>query len=79
VRGVLAAVNGTEDSDTVGCMVGAMLGAEVGASRLPVPWQQSLEDPDGVRSLISRIPLTERRSRGPAQGWLPGLDLRGKA
>jgi len=40
--GVLAAINAGGDTDTVGCLVGAMIGATVGLGGIPPAWEAGL-------------------------------------
>jgi ADP-ribosylglycohydrolase len=51
---VTLAVNLGGDTDTIGCMAGAIAGARYGHEALPVPWQETLENgPLGRDFLIS--------------------------
>ncbi|MCK9356239.1 MAG: ADP-ribosylglycohydrolase family protein [Dehalococcoidia bacterium] len=47
-RGVLMAVNHDGDSDSTGCITGAILGAQLGHEALPSPWVVQLESSAGI-------------------------------
>ncbi len=47
-EGTLAAVNITGDSDTTGCLTGALLGASLGREAIPGAWIAQLEDSDEI-------------------------------
>ncbi|NVB39187.1 ADP-ribosylglycohydrolase family protein [Pseudenhygromyxa sp. WMMC2535] len=62
-HGLVTAVNLGGDTDTIGAMVGAILGARVGVGEIPMSWLDSLEA-TGV--LIDRVDLIQdRESREP--------------
>jgi ADP-ribosylglycohydrolase len=63
-EGVLAAVNITGDSDTTGCLVGALLGAALGYGALPPAWLEDLED----REIIEQLAEELRRTYPPESG-----------
>ncbi|HTK05495.1 MAG TPA: ADP-ribosylglycohydrolase family protein [Candidatus Eisenbacteria bacterium] len=46
--GVIEAVNAGKDTDTVGSMVGAMLGSQVGLGGIPKQWIDGLREKDGI-------------------------------
>ncbi len=48
---VLAAVNHSGDSDSTGCITGAILGAVHGVEVLPEPWIAQLESASGIRAV----------------------------
>lgn len=48
VEGTLAAINITGDSDTTGCLTGALLGASLGREAIPQAWVGSLEGSKGI-------------------------------
>lgn len=50
-EGVLAAVNHSGDSDTVGCLTGAILGAILGERAIPSRWVVQLEDNLRIKKL----------------------------
>jgi ADP-ribosylglycohydrolase len=54
-RGTLAAVNITGDSDTTGCLTGALLGASLGESALPLAWLDELEDAAEIAQLAGDV------------------------
>ena len=55
VAGVLAAVNITGDSDTTGCLTGALLGARLGESVIPIEWLDELEDASSIAQLAEDV------------------------
>ncbi len=55
VGGVLAAVNITGDSDTTGCLAGALLGARLGESAIPIEWLDELEDASSIAQLAEDV------------------------
>lgn len=55
VEGTLAAVNITGDSDTTGCLTGALLGAALGEDALPAEWLDVLEDAEELTLLADRL------------------------
>lgn len=55
VEGVLAAVNITGDSDTTGCLTGAILGAALGEHSVPQEWARGVENADGLVALADTL------------------------
>ena len=54
-RAVLAAVNHSGDSDSTGCMTGAVLGTKLGCDSLPQSWVDQLESSSGIRALAGDL------------------------
>ena len=52
---VLTAVNSPGDSDSLGAITGAFVGARVGVSGIPKRWVQQVEDSAGLEVLASRV------------------------
>lgn len=59
-RAVLMAVNTDGDSDTIGCIVGAILGARLGLSAIPEEWSSQVEQADSLLHLGSRLYAARR-------------------
>jgi ADP-ribosylglycohydrolase len=55
VKTVLLAVNSPGDSDSLGCMAGALSGAFLGASAIPTEWMEQVEDSQGLEVLTQRV------------------------
>jgi len=55
IGGTLTAVNITGDSDTTGCLTGALLGAAMGDSSLPVTWIDDLESAARIAQLAEDL------------------------
>ena len=53
--GVLAAVNHSGDSDSTGCITGAILGAALGVDAIPQSWLEQLESTSGIRALADDL------------------------
>lgn len=53
--GVLAAVNHSGDSDSTGCITGAILGAALGVDAIPQTWLVQLESTSGIRALADDL------------------------
>lgn len=53
--GVLAAVNHSGDSDSTGCITGALLGAKLGCDAPPRTWVDQLESSSGIRALAADL------------------------
>ena len=53
--GIVAAVNMGEDTDTVGAVTGAVVGARFGVSGLPDRWLETVERADELRELAERL------------------------
>lgn len=62
---VLAAVNHSGDSDSTGCITGAILGTLHGAEALPVPWLAQLESSAGIRAVAHDLFRVVREGREP--------------
>jgi ADP-ribosylglycohydrolase len=60
---IRCAVNHGGDSDTVGCIAGALLGARLGEDALPRPWLEALERADAIRDLADRLVAARERLR----------------
>lgn len=54
-KAVLEAVNSPGDSDSIACMAGALVGATVGFSNIPLTWVEYLEDKEGLENLTNRV------------------------
>lgn len=54
-KAVLLAVNSPGDSDSLGAITGALVGAGVGLSGIPKRWVEQVEDTEGLRDLGERI------------------------
>jgi ADP-ribosylglycohydrolase len=54
-KAVLLAVNSPGDSDSLGAITGALVGARVGLSGIPERWVDTVEDKEGLEVLASRI------------------------
>lgn len=52
---VLTAVNSPGDSDSLGAITGALMGARVGISGIPKHWVQQVEDSAGLEVLAHRV------------------------
>ena len=48
---VIAAVNHSGDSDSTGCITGAILGASLGVDEIPLPWVNNIEDYDRIKKI----------------------------
>ena len=55
VKTVLLAVNSPGDSDSLGCMAGALSGAFLGAQGIPTEWIELVEDHQGLETLAQRV------------------------
>ena len=53
--GVLASVSHGGDSDSTGCICGAILGTKLGVEAIPAPWIQSVESSRYLRELGERL------------------------
>jgi len=53
--GVLAAVNHSGDSDSTGCIAGALLGTALGVEAIPPTWLAQLESSSGIRALADDL------------------------
>ena len=62
---VLMAVNHSGDSDSTGCITGAILGALHGAEALPVPWVARLESVAGIRAVAQDLFRVVREGTEP--------------
>lgn len=62
VEGTLAAVNITGDSDTTGCLAGALLGAVLGEVALPAHWVEGLEGSERIGGTAERLAGIARQS-----------------
>ena len=60
---VRCAVNHGGDSDTVGCIAGALAGARLGERGLPPAWLDALERADEIRDLADRLAGARDRLR----------------
>lgn len=59
-RAVLVAVNTDGDSDTMGCIAGALLGARLGLHAIPQEWSGAVEQADSLLHLGSRLYAARR-------------------
>jgi len=57
------AVNHGGDSDTVGCIAGALAGARLGERALPPAWLDALEGADEIRDVADRLTAARERLR----------------
>ncbi len=62
---VLAAVNHSGDSDSTGCITGAILGAVHGVEVLPQPWVAQLESASGIRAVAHDLYRVVREGIDP--------------
>jgi len=62
---VLMAVNHSGDSDSTGCIVGAILGALHGIEALPQPWVAQLESVSGIRAVAHDLFRVVREGMEP--------------
>lgn len=60
---VRCAVNHGGDSDTVGCIAGALSGGRLGEGALPAAWLEALEPADKIRDLADRLVTARERLR----------------
>ncbi len=69
--GVVRAVKGGGDTDTVGAIAGALLGARYGGSTIPARWRRPLHGWPGLRSrdLVRMAVMTTRGGRSTSSGW----------
>lgn len=69
--GVVRAVNGGGDTDTVAAIAGALLGARHGGSAVPARWRRLLHGWPGLRArdLVTLAVLTVRGGRPTRGGW----------
>lgn len=52
---VIAAVNSSGDSDSLGAIAGAFSGAYLGAERIPVEWREKIENANYLKDLANRM------------------------
>ncbi len=64
-RGVLAAVNHSGDSDSTGCITGAILGVLLGRESLPLPWVAQLESSAGIGAVAGDLFRVVREGAEP--------------
>ena len=57
-KAVLTAVNITGDSDSVGSVVGGILGAMLGIEAVPVSWTESLKEKEKLEEMV--LPLLKK-------------------
>ncbi len=62
---VLAAANHSGDSDSTGCITGAILGALHGVEALPQPWIAELESASGIRAVAHDLFRVVREGQEP--------------
>ncbi len=62
---VLAAVNHSGDSDSTGCITGALLGAFHGVEALPQSWIEQLESASGIRAVAQDLFRVVREGMEP--------------
>jgi ADP-ribosyl-[dinitrogen reductase] hydrolase len=69
--GVVRAVKGGGDTDTVGAIAGALLGARYGGSTIPARWRRPLHGWPELRGrdLVRLAVLTTRGGRPTSSGW----------
>ena len=63
--GVLAAVNHSGDSDSTGCITGAILGTALGVDAMPKTWLAQLESSSGIRALADDLYRVVREGAEP--------------
>jgi ADP-ribosyl-[dinitrogen reductase] hydrolase len=75
--GIVRAVNGGGDTDTVAAIAGALLGARYGGSAVPARWRRVLHGWPGLwaRDLIALAVLTVRGGQPTRGGWPTGARL----
>ena len=61
VKGTLAAVNHSGDSDSTGSITGAILGTLLGAEAIPERWIQNVEDSENIKKIASDMYLVFRK------------------
>jgi ADP-ribosylglycohydrolase len=59
------AVNHSGDSDSTGCITGAILGALHGVEALPQPWVSQLESAAGIRAVAHDLYRVVREGMEP--------------
>jgi ADP-ribosyl-[dinitrogen reductase] hydrolase len=76
-RALEAAVRGGYDTDTVGAIAGALVGAAYGASAVPAEWRRQIHGRPGLRSrdLVSLGVMTARGGRADSAGWPTGAKV----
>jgi len=76
-RALEAAVRGGYDTDTVGAIAGALVGAAYGASAVPAEWRRQVHGWPGLRArdLVSLGVMTARRGRADSAGWPTGAKV----
>lgn len=71
--GTLAAVNHGGDSDTTGCLTGALLGASLGVESIPGSWVVQVEDAKGLTRLADDLYAAFVGGQAPdAERYPPG-------
>jgi ADP-ribosyl-[dinitrogen reductase] hydrolase len=75
--GVVRAVAGGGDTDTVAAIAGALLGAAYGGSAVPAAWRRPLHGWPGLRArdLVRLAVLAARRGRPDRAGWPSGATV----
>jgi len=63
--GVLSAVNHSGDSDSTGCITGALLGSALGVDAIPHAWLEQLESSSGIRALADDLYRVVREGTEP--------------
>ncbi len=66
---VLAAVNHSGDSDSTGCITGAILGSLHGVEALPQPWIAELESASGIRAVAHDLYRVVREGMEPVSDY----------
>jgi ADP-ribosyl-[dinitrogen reductase] hydrolase len=76
-RALEAAVRGGYDTDTVGAIAGALVGAAYGASAVPAEWRRQIHGWPGLRArdLVSLGVMTARGGRADSAGWPTGAKV----
>jgi len=76
-RALEAAVRGGYDTDTVGAIAGALVGAAYGASAVPAAWRRQIHGWPGLRDrdLVALGVMTARRGRADSAGWPTGTKV----
>ena len=76
-RALEAAVRGGYDTDTVGAIAGALVGAAYGASAVPAGWRRQIHGWPGLRArdLVALGVMTARSGRADSAGWPMGAKV----
>jgi ADP-ribosylglycohydrolase len=70
-KAVLAAINHSGDSDSTGCICGAILGASLGLSAIPAEWVRGIENGAGIMRLADDMYRAFQKHEPPRDDY-PG-------